>query len=227
MSGASAGRRTEGQGGLWPVRRPTRGVVGGVRRALAWAGTLFVVVFFALVGRIYLEGRRDEAAPADAIVVLGTAQYNGVPSPVLRARLDHALALYRQGVAPLIITTGGHGRDPRFSEGGVGRAYLEARGVPAEALLAEEAGESSWQSLKNVAELAAPQGVRRVVVVSDPFHMARLKLMARDLGFEVLGSPTRTSPISRSPLQELFYVLREAAGILVYWARKAALGGGA
>jgi len=175
-----------------------------------------LLVVGVLVGFIYLESRRDEARPADAIVVLGTAQYNGRPSPVLRARLDHALALYRRGIAPLIITTGGRGRDPRFSEGGVGRDYLIAHGVPPGAVLAEEEGASSWESLQNAARLLAGRDVRRIVLVSDPFHMARLKLMARDLGFEPLASPTRTSPISRSPAREFFYVLREMGGIVVY-----------
>jgi uncharacterized SAM-binding protein YcdF (DUF218 family) len=116
----------------------------------------------------------------------------------------------------LLITTGGNGPDQRFSEGGVGQAYAAARGVPEEALLAEEEGETSWESLRHAAELLHARGLRRIVLVSDPFHMMRLKLMARELGLEPYASPTRTSPISRSQRAELFYMLREAGGVTAH-----------
>lgn len=183
---------------------------------LALVGVMSICYAVGLTFLIYVQSEQDEAAPADAIVVLGTAQWNGRPSPVLRARLDHAITLYQQGMAPLLITTGGNGLDQRFSEGGVGQAYAATRGVPASAILAEEEGETSWESLRNVAELLHARGLRRIVLVSDPFHMMRLKLMARELGFEPLASPTRTSPISRSQRAELFYVLREAVGVTVH-----------
>ncbi len=183
---------------------------------LALVGVMSICYAVGLTFLIYVQSEQDEAAPADAIVVLGTAQWNGRPSPVLRARLDHAITLYQQGMAPLLITTGGNGLDQRFSEGGVGQAYAATRGVPASAILAEEEGETSWESLRNVAELLHARGLRRIVLVSDPFHMMRLKLMARELGFEPLASPTRTSPISRSQRAELFYVLREAGGVTVH-----------
>ena len=177
-----------------------------------------------LIGIIYFQAGRDEASPADAIVVLGTAQYNGRPSSVLRARLDHAIELYKSGIAPTFVTTGGYGRDPSFSEGGVGRDYASARGVPENVILAEEEGTNSLESLQAVATMLIARGERRVVLVSDPFHMARLKLMASSLGLEPLASPTRTSPISRRPLSELFYVLREVASVTVYSVSRVSFG---
>ncbi|HYN89699.1 MAG TPA: YdcF family protein [Ardenticatenaceae bacterium] len=177
---------------------------------LGLASLLYVALMVVLV---YRQAARDEAAAADAIVVLGTAQWNGRPSPVLRARLDHALSLYQDGLAPLMVTTGGYGRDRRFSEAGVGRDYLLARGVPPEAILTEEVGSSSWESLVAASELLEPLGARRVLLVSDPFHMRRLKLMSAQLGLQPMASPTRTSPISRRPSLEFSYVLREVVSL--------------
>lgn len=175
---------------------------------LFWVATLAVAVL--------RQGAQDEVDAADAIVVLGAAQWNGRPSPVLRARLDHGIALYHAGAAPLLITTGGHGPDPHYTEAGVGRAYAEARGVPATALLSEEVGTTTWESMRAVAAIAEARGIRRVLLVSDPFHMARLKAMARDLGLEPLTSPTRSSPISRRPLVEMRYVVREVVLLTGY-----------
>lgn len=200
--------------------RAGRGVLGNLLRTLwnllAFVGVMAICYSAGLLLLIYAQSAQDEATPVDAIVVLGTAQWNGRPSPVLRARLDHAITLYEQGLAPLLVTTGGKGRDPRFSEGGVGQAYAAARGVPAPAILAEEEGETSWESLRNVAAMLHARELRRIVVVSDPFHMMRLKLMARELGLEPFASPTRTSPISRSQRAELFYILREAGGVTAH-----------
>lgn len=180
---------------------------------LGVAATLYTGAMIVL---IYGQAARDEAARADAIVVLGTSQWNGRPSPVLRARLDHALALYQRGLAPRIVTTGGYGRDPRFSEAGVGRRYLIDRGVPAEAIAMEEVGGNSWESLVAAEAILRPLGARRVLLVSDPFHMHRLKIMTANLGLEPLGSPTRTSPISRRHLVEFSYVLREVISLMHY-----------
>lgn len=193
-----------------------------IRNLMALLGVFTTVYVVGLTLIIFWQAERDEAQPVDAIVVLGTAQYNGRPSAVLRARLDHAVSLYTQGVAPVLVTTGGAGRDPRFTEAGVGRAYAISRGVPEEAILSEEDGASSWESLQNVAALLQARGWRRIVLVSDPFHMTRLKLMARGLGLEPSASPTRTSPISRRPVTEMFYVLREVAGVTVFGLTQAA-----
>lgn len=193
-----------------------RSLLRTVWNLLALVGVMAICYAVGLTLLIYGQSGQDEAVPADAIVVLGTAQWNGRPSPVLRARLDHAVDLYEQGLAPLLITTGGNGLDQRFSEGGVGRSYVTAQGVPVQAILTEEEGETSWESLRNVASLLHARGLQRVVVVSDPFHMMRLKLMARELGLDPFASPTRTSPISRSQRAEFFYVLREAGGVTVH-----------
>lgn len=183
---------------------------------MAVVGIVATVYVVALVTLIYAHAGRDEITSADAIIVMGTAQYNGRPSPVFRARLDHAVALYHAGVAPLLITTGGYGHNDFLSEASVGRSYAVARGVPEHAVLSEEYGSSSWESLQNVATLAQHYDVQRVVLVSDPFHMLRLELMAETLGLESLSSPTRTSPISRRPAAEFFYVLREVGGITTH-----------
>jgi uncharacterized SAM-binding protein YcdF (DUF218 family) len=166
--------------------------------------------------QIWHTASRDDAAPADAIVVLGTSQWVGRPSPVLRARLDHAIELYHAGYAPLLITTGGYGRDPNFSEAGVGATYAQQRGVPAQAILMEEVGSNTWESMVEVARLARAHEVERIIVVSDPFHIERIKMMARNLDLEPLGSPTRSSPISRRPTVEFGYFLREAASITLH-----------
>jgi uncharacterized SAM-binding protein YcdF (DUF218 family) len=174
---------------------------------------------------VLLVGRKDEArvadAPAsgaptaDAIVVLGAAQYGGRPSPVLRARLDHALALWRRGVAPVVIVTGGTGVGDTTSEAMVGWRYLRQRGVPGSALLLEANGLTTSQSLHAVATIADGLPGRTVVVVSDPFHMLRLSILARRLGLRPLVSPTRTSPISSSPARWWKYVLAESVKVPV------------
>ena len=194
------------------------------RTFIRWLPVILVMYLAATLLQVVVASRMDEAAPADAVVVLGTAQYNGRPSSVFRARLDHAIDLYGAGYAPLLITTGGMGRDPNFSEGGVGASYAIARGVPASAILIEDEGLSTWQSMIGVAHLAEANGVERIIVVSDPFHLARSKAMARVLGLEALGSPTLSSPISRRPGTEAAYVLREVASLTAYravWLRDA------
>lgn len=194
----------------------TRSVGQMIGKGLKIIGAVTLLYIGATLLQIWYSATRDEAQPVDAIVVLGAAQWAGRPSPVLRARLNHAIQLYEQGHAPLLITTGGYGRDPNFSEGGVGAAYAEIQGVPREALLSEEAGGTTWESMLGVAELARANGVQRILVVSDPFHIARAKAMAGALGLEAYGSPTRTSPISRRFGVETIYVLRELVSLTVY-----------
>lgn len=190
-----------------------RTLIRRIWNVFAILGMAVTLYFLLLIVLIYLQARHDELRPADAIVVLGTAQYNGKPSPVLSARLDHAADLYHRGIAPIIITTGGHGPDPLYTEAGVGKVYLIEQGIPESAILTEERGETSWESMVEVQRLADAHQIRRIVLVSDPFHVLRLKLMARHLGLEAVGSPTRTSPISDQPLVEFAYVVREALGI--------------
>ena len=125
--------------------------------------------------RIERQSARDEARPADVILVLGAAEYRGRPSPVLRARLDHALDLYQRKLAPRILTTGGAGGDPVFTEGGVGRSYLIGHGVPSEAIIVETEGESTVQSMALAGEIMRRMGLRSVIVVSDGYHIYRVK----------------------------------------------------
>jgi uncharacterized SAM-binding protein YcdF (DUF218 family) len=159
---------------------------------------------------VYLFGLRNEARPADAIVVLGAAQYQGKPSPVLKARLDHAIELYRDSIAPALILTGGVGVGDTLSEAEVGRRYAMKAGVPRARILIEQAGISTEQSMRTVARLMHSRGMHSAVMVSDPFHMLRLRILARRLGIQAYSSPTRTSPIREGSEAEWKFVLRES-----------------
>lgn len=172
--------------------------------ALAIAGWLAIVVAVVVVGA------RDQAAPATAIVVLGAAQYEGHPSPVLRARLDHGLELYQRALAPVIIVTGGMGAGDTTSEAQVGRKYLLEHGVPDSGVVMETHGLTTSQSIHAVAGIVSALPGRRVILVSDPFHMLRLSILAKALGLTPLTSPTRTSPISNRASARWKYVFTES-----------------
>jgi uncharacterized SAM-binding protein YcdF (DUF218 family) len=165
--------------------------------------------------------QQDQRRPADAIVVLGAAQYNGRPSPVLRARLDHALQLYREGLAPRIVVTGGVGRGDTTSEATVGRNYLLNRKVPPRAVVAQPHGRSTQASMTAVADWLEAAHLKRVILVSDPFHMFRLRMEARRTNLEAYTSPTESSPISDNPVLELRYLAAEALKIPVAWVQAA------
>jgi uncharacterized SAM-binding protein YcdF (DUF218 family) len=169
----------------------------------AWLLSLCAVLYFE---------QRDDARPADAIVVLGAAQYAGHPSPVLEARLNHAIALWRRGLAPVIIFTGGVGDRDTTSEAAVGQRYAIKAGVPERAILMENAGRNTMESLQQVAMLMSTAAKRqpRVILVSDPFHMLRLSILARRYGLTPYTSPTRTSPISASRRERWRYTLAES-----------------
>lgn len=152
---------------------------------VGWVGFIYL--------QVYSQAEVDEAQPADVIVVLGAAQYWGRPSPVLKARLDHALALYNRGLAPRIITTGGHGKGAKFSEGEVSREYLSENGVPAEFITVEDAGLTTMQSAAAVVEIMDRMELESCIVVSDDYHMLRAKHMLEERGVRVYGSP-RISP---------------------------------
>ncbi len=136
----------------------------------------------------------DQAAPADAIAVFGAAEYDGRPSPVYRARLDHALSLFQRGIAPLIITLGGDGGD-EFSEGGVGRDYLMSMGVPESAIIAETQSRSTEESARRIAVIARANGFRRLVIVSDDTHLFRIHEICAADGLDVLTSPRPRVPV--------------------------------
>ena len=181
-----------------------------VRRML----TVVVVVLFALwvisATAVLIWASRDEARPAQAIVVLGAAQYAGKPSPVLRARLDHALDLWNRHLATLLILTGGTGAGDTTSEAAVGRTYARKRGVPDSAILVENEGRTTSESMRAVAGMLEVRGLQTALLVSDPFHMLRLRILARRFGFTPYTSPTRTSPISPNREERWKYIFSES-----------------
>ncbi len=150
---------------------------------------LLLVYLLSLALRIERESTQDEARPADIIIVMGAAEYSGRPSPVLRARLDHAVLLWKQRKAPLIMTTGGKGGDPTFTEAEVGRGYLMDRGIPATAILMESGGETTLQSIAAATEIMTRMGLGSCILVSDGYHIFRAKRMLQYRGITVFGSP--------------------------------------
>jgi uncharacterized SAM-binding protein YcdF (DUF218 family) len=176
---------------------------------LALSGCL--LYFSARIGR---QSRIDEAKPADAILVLGAAEYRGRPSPVLRARLDHALTIYRLKLAPILITTGGAGGDPDFTEGGVGRSYLIEHNVPSEAIIVEPEGETTAHSTAAAGEIMLRMGLRTCILVSDGYHIFRAKKMLESRGIKVYGSPRQSNP--RGELAEWWLYFKQAAGYLLW-----------
>jgi len=183
-----------------------------VTRALRWGGrvaALAAIAYAALFLWVYRVSRLDQRERADAIVVLGAAQYNGRPSPVLKARLDHALELYREGLAPMVVVTGGIGPGDRMSEATVGHKYLRAQ-LPDSAIIVRPDGRTTEESMRSVAEWMREREVARVLLVSDPFHMARLRLEARYARLDAFVSPTRTSPIMAGSRREVGYLALEA-----------------
>jgi len=165
----------------------------------AAVATVVVGIGLSDVARdIRRQSRVDEAQPADIIVVLGAAEYRGRPSPVLEARLNHALFLYLRNLAPRILTTGGAGGDPSFTEGDVAHAYLSRHGVPSEAILVESEGESTVHSIAAAAEIMRRMNLKSCIVVSDGYHIYRVKKMLENQGMKVYGSPR---PEDRVPLE--------------------------
>jgi uncharacterized SAM-binding protein YcdF (DUF218 family) len=177
------------------------------------------VLVLSVAGAVLWQARTDEARPVEAIVVLGAAQYNGQPSNVLQARLDHALTLHADGIAPVIVVTGGRAPGDAFTEAEASRDYLMRQGVPEPAILMEDVGRDTWQSLQGVQNVLEERGIEQILLVSDGFHLLRGKLMARELGFSANGSAAPESPIEPWSAQELGYVVRETAGILAFLPR--------
>jgi uncharacterized SAM-binding protein YcdF (DUF218 family) len=176
----------------------------------------------ALVGgyatyRIWAQGHTDEERPADAIVVMGAAQYNGVPSRVFAARLDHAVALYFAGVAPRIVVTGGKAVGDRTTEAAAGRAFAIELGVPPEDILMEDRSRTTLESIRGVSGLLAANGARTAVFVSDRPHMLRVLRMASDVGITGWGSPTRTSPIEGDLAGQVDATIHELGALAYYF----------
>ncbi|HEY6446028.1 MAG TPA: YdcF family protein [Acidobacteriaceae bacterium] len=170
-----------------PSRAPSRAVLLGITGALV-AGAAAWILW--VNGQIRYYAHRDEERPADAIAVFGAAEYDGRPSPVLRARLDHALDLYKRGLAPLVITLGGgYEADAHHSEGGVGENYLLAHGVPEAAIIAETESDNTEQSAQRLAVIARENNLRSIVVVSDGTHLFRIHALCEHDGLQVYTSP--------------------------------------
>ncbi|HWX94915.1 MAG TPA: YdcF family protein [Terriglobales bacterium] len=188
-------------------------------RWLLWLGAGAALAFglFLLITslRIVHEAGREELHPADAIVVFGAAEYSGRPSPVLRARLDRAYELFQLGLAPVVITTGGSGADPRFSEGGVGRDYLLHRGIPERDLIAETQGSDTAQSAERVGVILRANGLHSCLAVSDEYHVFRIKVLLEHEGMLVYVAP-RTGSRPKGHWQRMIAVLREAVSYLVW-----------
>ena len=181
---------------------------------------VLVLAYFAVTTTLVARWMgKDERPRVDAIVVLGAAQYDGRPSAIYQARLEHAVDLWSDRVAPLLVFTGGKEPGDRFTEGGSGARWALARGVPSAAVLTEEKSRTTYQNLagaKRLLERRDPGGRQRIVVVSDPFHMFRAVKQAADLGMDAYPSPTRTSPLSASRLKLTELVLREDLAIAGY-----------
>ncbi len=171
--------------------------------------------------QVWMAARRDDARPADAIVVLGAAQFDGRPSRILAARLDHAIDLYRRRIAPVVVVTGGRQPGDRFTEASVGATYLHDHAVPEHAILRETTGRSSWQSLEAAARFLKARRLTSVVLVSDPYHSARIEDVAHAVGLKAATSPTRTSPIKGAGEWRRFVTetVRVAAGRIFGYSR--------
>jgi uncharacterized SAM-binding protein YcdF (DUF218 family) len=188
-----------------------RGLLG----VLLLLPVLLLGYLFYVAKQIEKQSDEDEAQPADVIIVMGAAEYRGRPSPVLQGRLNHALLLYTRGFAPYIMTTGGPGGDPDFTEGEVGRAYLAQHGVRSEAIITENEGATTAQSIDSAAETMRRMNLHSCIVVSDGYHIYRVKRLLEAHGFKVYGSP-RPAPGSLTQSQLRWLYLKQAAGFLLW-----------
>lgn len=192
-----------------PPRRWARRVVGGVLIVLLALAVYYLVSLY----QVWSVGRADEREPVDAIVVMGAAQYDGRPSPQLAERLDHVVTLWPEGLAPLVVVTGGNIPGDRFTEAEASANYLVERGVPADAILMESQGSSSFESLAAVAALLGARGLDEVLIVTDPYHALRSRETAEEVGLTARVSSTDTSVVTGS--ESLARHLEEAAGVAV------------
>src|SRR5437016_6571122 len=194
---------------FWTLPRKLAGVlVLAIALVLGWA---------AVVVAAALAASRDQATTSDAIVVLGAAQYNGRPSPVFRARLDHAATLYQRGLAPVVLVTGGVGPRDSLNEANVGRDYLARLGLPDEAVIPLAGGHDTYSSIEQVKRWFAGRDSRRVILVSDGFHMLRLRIIARRLGLTPYTSPAAGSPIHANVRRNTGYLFAEGFKVPFTW----------
>ena len=202
MSQAGRKRRTIRSG--WP-----RLVAALLVAAIAYPGWLAF--------QVWRQSHRDENHTADAIVVLGAAQYNGTPSPIFKARLDQAAYLYHEGFSRTVIVTGGKREGDRLTESQAGEEYLVGRGIPSSNILNENNGRTSLESLRSVWGIAQAHNIDSVLLVSDPMHSERIKRIAGDLGFtDVYSSPASYISLNRSRTTKARELIHEVASIVVY-----------
>ncbi len=195
-------------------------VVRWVTLALFFALVLLVAWVMSVAFRVWWVARQDEQPRSDAIVVLGASQYDGTPSPILEARLEQALSLYRAGVADTIVTVGGKLEGDRFTEAASGKAWLVEEGVPASAVVAVGEGSDTWTSLLAVNDAMDDIGLADAVIVTDPWHSFRAAEMARHVGITAETSPTRVGPVVEERFTEVRYIARETGAYVVYqWQR--------
>jgi uncharacterized SAM-binding protein YcdF (DUF218 family) len=187
-----------------------------VVRVVGAAVLALVLLVASTAAAIWWTARQDSRPRSDAIVVLGSAQYNGVPSSIFEARLEHALRLYDAGVAPVVVTVGGKAAGDQFSEAEAGREYLADAGVSADSLLAVEEGGDTLESMRAVARVFGEQGWSSAVLVTDPWHAMRAERMAEDAGIDAESSPTRQGPAVQTRTTQFRYILRETAAYLLY-----------
>ncbi|MCW2741513.1 MAG: hypothetical protein JWR45_1935 [Blastococcus sp.] len=194
-------------------------------RVVAAALLAFVLLVTSTALAIWWNARQDARPVSDAIVVLGSAQYNGVPSSIFEARLEHAKALYDDGVARVIVTVGGKADGDEFTEAEAGEEYLAEAGVPADALLAVPEGIDTLESMRVVSAAFAENGWSSAVLVTDPWHAMRAERMAEDAGIQAESSPTRQGPAVQTRATQFRYILRETAGYLLYRVTGASVAG--
>jgi len=197
------------------IRAPRRRA-GWLSRVVIGTVVLAALIVGGTAFRVWQVARVDDRRAVDAVVVLGAAQYDGEPSSIFSWRLRHAQVLYEEGLAPLIVTTGGSAEGDMFTEAQAGRDYLIDRGVPAEAILAVGEGSDTLMSLEAVADRARADGWSSALVVSDPWHSLRARTMARDAGLEAWSSPTRSGPAVQTRQTQFRYIFRETAALLFY-----------
>jgi len=177
-------------------------------------GVLFIFYAYTCV-QVERQAHKDEARPADVIVVFGAAQYSGRPSPVLRARLDHGYELYERNLAPFVITTGGAGRDPLYNEGGVGHDYLSSKGIGDRHLIAETQSDNTAESAERVTVIMRANGFKNCIAVSDPYHLYRIKKLMEAQGIPTYASP-RQQPAQMTMRSRVETVLREALSYVLW-----------
>ncbi len=192
-------------------------------RLRVWTVRIIVMTFAVIIltppamgARVWWQARQDERPKSDAILVLGAAQYNGKPSSILEWRLRHALTLYKDGVAPHIVTVGSKAPGDNFTEAGTGKTWLEEQGVPADKIVAVPKGRDTLESMVAVGKVYGTEHWRSAVIVTDPWHCLRSKTMAADNGIKPACSPVRSGPSVQTRDIQFKYIVRETGGMLWY-----------